>query len=421
MSVKINDDHRKVAFAFVQMLKDLEVADKHDVDDVAIVIGKMLDLDVAGTGGQFDTGVNLVEVFKKAVADKENNIDGDEKFIAFLDLLKKKGYFKDAEEGSAEYKSRVEKAKAKFHQRNNPYEGLSAEQIKAKGNELMGQAKYKEAIAYYTKAIEMEPVNHIFYANRAAAHTHLKDYRSAIIDCEKSISLNESYSKAYSRLGTALFYDGNYRGAVTAYAKACELEPDNETYKADLKQAEEKLASSGQAVAPAAGGFPGMPGGFPGFPGMPGMPGMPGAPGGPDFGQMMQMMNNPQFMQMAQNMMANPEFSGMVQNMAKSMGMAAPTPDQIEAFTRNMGRPDGPPEVDEDGNIMTPFGKINKARLEQLQNEKVRGNPKFEAIMLDVRNNGMAAFQRYMGDPEVMQLMQEFTVIMQQEAARNAQ
>lgn len=49
------------------------------------------------------------------------------------------------------------------------------------------------------------------------------------------------YSKAYSRLGTALFYEGNYNKAVENYAQAVDLDPSNEGYRADLKAAEEKL------------------------------------------------------------------------------------------------------------------------------------------------------------------------------------
>ena len=64
--------------------------------------------------------------------------------------------------------------------------------------------------------------------NRAAAHTHLKDYKKAIADCESSLRIDANYSKAYSRLGTALFYEGSYQKAVEKYAKAVELDPTNE-------------------------------------------------------------------------------------------------------------------------------------------------------------------------------------------------
>jgi small glutamine-rich tetratricopeptide repeat-containing protein alpha len=48
-----------------------------------------------------------------------------------------------------------------------------------------------------------------------------------------------------------------------------------------------------------------------------------------------------------------------------------------------------------------------------MREEEMAKNPKFAAIMEDVKINGPAAFQKYMGDPEVMQLMGKFSGMMQ--------
>jgi small glutamine-rich tetratricopeptide repeat-containing protein alpha len=378
------------------MIRYLEVEDPDSLEVVTELLARNFKVDSAGFGGQFDTDVDLAAMFKSRVEE-----ESDASFKAFIDLLKKKGYFNGVEEGSEAYEARMSKARVKFNERNNPYAGLNADQLKVKGNELVGQAKYKEAIGYYTRAIELAPTNHILFANRAAAHTHMKDYKSAIIDCEHCIALNESYAKAYSRLGTALFYDGNYRRAVDAYAKACQLEPEDDNHKQRLQQAKEKA----DALAPATMGggmMPPMPGGFPGMPGMPGMP------PGMDFSKMSQMMSDPQFMQMAQQMMSNPSFSSMVANMAGNMGGMAPNPEELTNFMQAM-QTGAHREIDSEGNMRTPFGVVNRDSLAQLQEDEVRRNPKFAAIMEDVRANGMGAFHKYMGDPEVMELMQKFS------------
>lgn len=394
---EIGDVHKKLVFSFIRMLQGINTASKENIEGISHALAHEFGIDAAGVGGVHDVDIDIVDAFKTALAEKEKKLspEQDEKFAAFVELLSKKGYFNGVEPGTEDHTSRMNKAREKFNQRNNPYEGLSAEQLKTKGNELMGQAKYKEAIAYYTKAIELQPTNHIFYANRAAAHTHMKDYRSAVIDCEKSISINDTYSKAYSRLATALFYDSNYTRAVDAYTKACELEPENETYKADLKQAEEKLKASGQALGPAGG----MPNPF-------------GGGGMPDFSQMSSMMNNPQFMQAATQMMQNPEFSSLLANMASKFGAGGM--GNPEELSRYMQANPASREVDEDGNLITPLGKINKQKLEQLQRDEVEKNPKFAAIMEDVRANGFGAFQKHMGDPDVMQLMMKFQGLMGQ-------
>ncbi|EPY30055.1 TPR domain protein, conserved [Angomonas deanei] len=356
----------------------------------------MFQVDPAGTGGSFDAEIDILEVFKSALRDKERSqdVENDEKFVAFLKLLEKKGYFKDAEEGSEEYQQRVARAKEKFNQRNNPYEGLTAEQIKNKGNELMSQAKYKEAIAYYTKSIELDPQNAVYFSNRAAAYTHVKDYKSAIMDCERAIAINPNFSKPYSRLGTAYFYEKDYASAVDAFTKAKELDPDNASYKEDLERAEEMLKTSGGVATGGAGGFPG------GFPGMGGMGGM------PDMSQMANMMNNPQFMETAQRMMQNPQFSSLVSNMAGKFSQGGMNPEDINSFA------DGMRQIDGEGNIETPFGKVNKEAMENLQREAVQSNPKFAGIMEDVRVNGYGAFQKYLGDPDVMELMMKFQNLM---------
>jgi len=410
--VDVDDTHRAITFAFMQMLRGLKL-EHGNVEAAIATLQDVLDVDPAGMGGQHDKGIDLVAVCKKALDEAGEGKDGspetEEKFKSFLELLKKKGYFTGAEEGSDEFKARMAKARTKFNARNNPYEGLSAEELKAKGNELMQQDKLKEAMGYYTKAIEKDPSNHLYFANRAAAHLKLQDYHAATSDSEKAIALNDKYAKAYVRLGTASYYLNQYRRAADAYGKAVELEPANEQYKEYLQQARDKIA-----LEPAAGGAPGgMPAGFPGFPGMPGM----GGPGGPDFGQMMSMMNNPEFMSMATKMMANPEFSGMVQNMAKHMGMAQPSPDQMNAFMEAMQANGGRPVPDADGNIRSPFGTINHARMEKLREEEMARNPKFKAVMDDVKANGPAAMNKHMADPEVMAMMHRFSQLIQHEAA----
>ena len=242
--------------------------------------------------------VKLSDIFPK----EDGELD-EKKWDEFLSVIKEKGYFKGCDEGSDEYNGRVEKARAKFVARSNPYEGLTPDQLKAKGNELMTKGQHKSAIGYYTKAIELDPANGIYYCNRAAAYTHLNQYKEAVRDCEKSTQLKPDYSKAFSRLGTAHFYQQSFPAAVEAFQKACDLEPENESYKQDLLSAQDKASNP-----VAAGGAP------------PGMPGF-------DMGAISSMMANPQFQQMAQSVMQNPAFGQMMQNMTQNMGGEGGMPD----------------------------------------------------------------------------------------------
>lgn len=299
----------------------------------------------------------------------------------FISILKTKGYFQGVEEGSPAYAERYEKAKQKFNARNNPYDGLSADQLKTHGNQKMVSGQYQEAVNYYTKAIEIDGSSAIYYANRAAAQTHLKEYKKAIADCEASLRIDSNYSKAYSRLGTALFYEGNYQKAVENYAKACDLEPANEGYHADLKAAEEKLREAETAVA--AGGNP--------F----------------DFSNISGILNNPEFMAMAQNVMKQPQFADMVNNIAGNLGTGMPAggmPDFSQMFANLAAQQPADGSIPE--TVNTPFGDIKREQLESLQHmPEVKDNPKFQAIMDDVKSSGPMAMLKYMNDPEVMSTM----------------
>lgn len=69
------------------------------------------------------------------------------------------------------------------------------------GNERLSNKKFQEAIASYSKAIELNATNAIYYSNRAAAYSHIGQHHRAIEDCKQAITIDPLYVKAYSRLG----------------------------------------------------------------------------------------------------------------------------------------------------------------------------------------------------------------------------
>ena len=76
-----------------------------------------------------------------------------------------------------------------------------AEAIKTTGNNKMKDRDYAGAIECYTKAIEIDPSNALYYANRAAALTSTQKWEEAIADCDRSASLDPKYVKAFTRKG----------------------------------------------------------------------------------------------------------------------------------------------------------------------------------------------------------------------------
>ncbi|XP_058645461.1 small glutamine-rich tetratricopeptide repeat-containing protein beta isoform X2 [Onychostoma macrolepis] len=124
-----------------------------------------------------------------------------------------------------------------------------AEQLKNEGNNHMKEENYSSAVDCYTKAIELDQRNAVYYCNRAAAHSKLGNYTEATGDCERAIAIDSTYSKAYGRMGLALTSMSKYPEAISYFNKALVLDPENDTYKSNLKIAEQKQK---EASSPAA-------------------------------------------------------------------------------------------------------------------------------------------------------------------------
>ncbi|XP_038621722.1 small glutamine-rich tetratricopeptide repeat-containing protein beta [Tachyglossus aculeatus] len=122
-----------------------------------------------------------------------------------------------------------------------PEDVEKADQLKDEGNNHMKEENYGAAVDCYTQAIELDPKNAVYYCNRAAAQSKLNRYTEAIKDCERAIAIDAKYSKAYGRMGLALTAMNKYEEAIASYQKALALDPENDSYKSNLKIAEQKL------------------------------------------------------------------------------------------------------------------------------------------------------------------------------------
>uniref|UniRef100_A0A9J8BIM0 Small glutamine-rich tetratricopeptide repeat-containing protein alpha n=1 Tax=Cyprinus carpio carpio TaxID=630221 RepID=A0A9J8BIM0_CYPCA len=161
-----------------------------------------------------------------------------------------------------------------------------AERLKTDGNDQMKVENFSAAVEFYSKAIQLNPQNAVYYCNRAAAYSKLGNYAGAVQDCEQAIGIDPNYSKAYGRMGLALASLNKYSEAVSYYKKALELDPDNDTYKANLQIAEQKMK---EAQPSPAGGLGGV--------------------------ELAGLLSNPGFMNMASNLMNNPQVQQLMSGM----------------------------------------------------------------------------------------------------------
>jgi len=178
-----------------------------------------------------------------------------------------------------------------------------AEKLKLEGNELMRSEDFPGAIERYTKAIEIDSGNQVFYCNRAAAHSKMNNHYAAVEDCKRAIDMDPAYGKAYGRMGLAYACVEKHKEAIDCFKKAIDLEPDNESYKSNMKLAQDKLSAAGGIST-----GPQMPGGFPGQSPLGNM-------------DLSGLLGNPALMNMATTMLSDPNMQNMMGQLMSGGGM----------------------------------------------------------------------------------------------------
>ncbi|XP_002001794.2 stress-induced-phosphoprotein 1 [Drosophila mojavensis] len=100
-------------------------------------------------------------------------------------------------------------------------------ELKEKGNTALNAEKFDDAIAAYTEAIALDANNHVLYSNRSAAFAKAGKFKEALEDAEKTISLNPTWPKGYSRKGVAAAGLRDYMKALEAYNEGLKYDPQN--------------------------------------------------------------------------------------------------------------------------------------------------------------------------------------------------
>jgi len=190
-----------------------------------------------------------------------------------------------------------------------------ADKLKQKGNSLMSGKNYAAAIDSYTKAIEFDSTNPVYYSNRAAAYSSKGDHLLAVGDAEKAIEVDPSYVKAYHRLGHAHYSLGDFKEAAASFKRGLNIEPGNASLTSALANAEGRAKESEPpGDTPSTRSQPGAEPGGMDLGGMAEMLQGMGGGGAEGAGGLGGMLNNPMMMQMAQQMMANGGLERLMQN-----------------------------------------------------------------------------------------------------------
>jgi len=121
---------------------------------------------------------------------------------------------------------------------------MSATQLKEEGNNYVKSKEYGQAIDAYTRAIKLEPYNHVLYSNRSAAYLNKGDAESALADGLKCTQLNKSWPKGYSRHAAALHSLERYDEAITIYNKGLSICPGDAGLKSGLEDVKKAKAGT---------------------------------------------------------------------------------------------------------------------------------------------------------------------------------
>jgi len=125
-----------------------------------------------------------------------------------------------------------------------------AEDFKNRGNKEYSNRNYAEAIKLYSKAIELDGTNAVYYSNRAAAYGGQANWSKSLEDGEQCIKLKKDWAKGYFRKGNALIELGKLEDGVAAFKEGLKHEPSNEELKKRLDEAEEQLRKNKPKVNP---------------------------------------------------------------------------------------------------------------------------------------------------------------------------
>lgn len=105
----------------------------------------------------------------------------------------------------------------------NPEE---AEKEKNLGNDAYKTGNFPLAMRHYNEAIKRNPKDPKLFRNRAQCYSKLMEFQLALKDCDEAIKIDPTFVKAYVQKGATLVVLKEPGKAMSAYAKAIELDSE---------------------------------------------------------------------------------------------------------------------------------------------------------------------------------------------------
>lgn len=253
-------------------------------------------------------------------------------------------------------------------------------QFKAAGNAALKEGNTTLAIEQYTKAINADGSNHVYFSNRSAAYLKKGDAHNALEDANSCIGLNPGFAKGYSRKGAALHSLKRYNDSIAAYNEGLAKFPADAGLKKGLQDVQREKDTPPGMAGPggvAAGGLfsPAM------------MAQLALDP------RMRPYLSDPDVMKKIQLVQQNPNLLPTVMNDPKMMEMlglmmgqdpsAAPEPAAAPAPTKSPApapkkEETKPMEVEEDWSNLSPEERKVKETQKEARLKKEEGNKLYQ-------------------------------------------
>lgn len=123
-----------------------------------------------------------------------------------------------------------------------------ATSFKENGNDSFKHKEYKDAIEYYTKALQTKAgrpeIDEACYVNRAACNLELQNYGKVLGDCSKALQINPKNIKALYRSSRACIAVDRLDEAQDVLTRGMLLDPENKSMKQQLDVLENKLKTA---------------------------------------------------------------------------------------------------------------------------------------------------------------------------------
>lgn len=123
-----------------------------------------------------------------------------------------------------------------------------ATSFKENGNESFRHREYKDAIEYYTKALQTKcgqlEIDEVCYVNRAACNLELQNFGKVLGDCSKALKINPKNLKALYRSTRACIAVDRFEEAQDVLTRGLVLDPENTGMKQQLVILERKLQTA---------------------------------------------------------------------------------------------------------------------------------------------------------------------------------